>query len=931
MAPKNFTVEYKCELLNHLIDTSRTWKDPDLAAFFTHCRLSFDGLRGTSWDGHDLEDKLRNEERIWLSECEGQRPRRRGHEKGSYYHHLMLIWKKIWNDLLLRDWQNEIDSGRPWNEVPKSLRKDLRKKREEAPTDAQAKARGFEHDGDKVRSIVESAAKRARDANNPNLAEAVLDIYEQSRTNWDLRELMEAILTQTATQGQNVKFQGYVRATKKRLRQDRRAAALLKNGNTKAPVVIDLEAQSSNAIKEKVVIDLEAPTTEHQSPALKQNNSQSRIATPAAAVTDTVRSPSSRRSDRDRTVSEVRPRSSPSPSPRPLATQQIATEAEDNEATPHSQLIDIHMQDTAEAQIHPENNIAGIDASDKAPQSTDIDAANGTLKPASMPSVTGEGTQTRPTRAADEPSDSGYETTERQPHRAPLVTEVLGDLQYEASVQTLLAHDKPLRSDANIRTLHKRRSALEVIKSILVNHPAAKTDLQVLLERLQEMDAEGRPSEDPKEAQIRSRPKRKSRARKSEVETSDYENNESDSDKIIKDEEITPQSTRSLRARKSTSDFDVREQPPPDHDPRRKNGWPCPMAKDTGCTDWFSSSGHAKRHAMIHTGVKDFACPECEKQFVRKDNMMEHFRHVHNGRVTSHKRPRTSEVEVAAEADRQAAQRAAKRQMTTRSTTRRSVTNLGAGESRDSSPLTELTSEDDAAGATTVRPTEPAAADVPAHTSEPQLASLPSANASNRGIHPLWPVTEEDMAASRRQEAAAALSNGAIPSQKAERMKSHTEPLSLSRSSSPHRAITRPPNQPSIPRQPTVAPRDPAIVRLEAKIDSLLQGHAAGAHSSSPQDSEHAMVSSAESLLNIANSLKEGVLEGQNPDVTRMIARLTRTAAQAVIDAATSAKRSAEMARDISFMLEQTASTAEQATEQARAGAAQVEAIMNNL
>ncbi|SMY19414.1 unnamed protein product [Zymoseptoria tritici ST99CH_1A5] len=67
----------------------------------------------------------------------------------------------------------------------------------------------------------------------------------------------------------------------------------------------------------------------------------------------------------------------------------------------------------------------------------------------------------------------------------------------------------------------------------------------------------------------------------------------------------------------------------------KKNQYPCPMAKQVGCTDFFTTSGHAARHAKKHTGKKDAFCPECNKAFTRKDNMEQHRRTHQNGRGAS--------------------------------------------------------------------------------------------------------------------------------------------------------------------------------------------------------------------------------------------------------------------------------------------------------
>ncbi|KAB2576084.1 Zinc finger C2H2-type protein [Lasiodiplodia theobromae] len=74
-------------------------------------------------------------------------------------------------------------------------------------------------------------------------------------------------------------------------------------------------------------------------------------------------------------------------------------------------------------------------------------------------------------------------------------------------------------------------------------------------------------------------------------------------------------------------------QPMPPTQPRtKKNQYPCPLASSFGCKDYFTTSGHAARHAKKHTGKKDAVCPDCRKAFTRKDNMEQHRRTHQNGR-----------------------------------------------------------------------------------------------------------------------------------------------------------------------------------------------------------------------------------------------------------------------------------------------------------
>jgi hypothetical protein len=67
----------------------------------------------------------------------------------------------------------------------------------------------------------------------------------------------------------------------------------------------------------------------------------------------------------------------------------------------------------------------------------------------------------------------------------------------------------------------------------------------------------------------------------------------------------------------------------------KKNSYPCPLSKQFNCQDYFTTSGHAARHAKKHTGKKDAFCPECNKAFTRKDNMEQHRRTHQNGRTSS--------------------------------------------------------------------------------------------------------------------------------------------------------------------------------------------------------------------------------------------------------------------------------------------------------
>lgn len=71
----------------------------------------------------------------------------------------------------------------------------------------------------------------------------------------------------------------------------------------------------------------------------------------------------------------------------------------------------------------------------------------------------------------------------------------------------------------------------------------------------------------------------------------------------------------------------------------KKNTYPCPLAKEYNCHDYFTTSGHAARHSKKHTGKKDAICPQCNKAFTRKDNMEQHRRTHRDGRNITTGRP----------------------------------------------------------------------------------------------------------------------------------------------------------------------------------------------------------------------------------------------------------------------------------------------------
>jgi hypothetical protein len=128
-----------------------------------------------------------------------------------------------------------------------------------------------------MKRIVEAAKARAIEVGKPDLAAAVNEIYEQSKTDNVLKTLLEAILTQNSTPKQNDEFQGYVRAAKKKLKDAKNsvrqppAASSKTNGTQEKPQIINTSSPAKPSLPSPPLAPPESsppiPSTELAEPA----------------------------------------------------------------------------------------------------------------------------------------------------------------------------------------------------------------------------------------------------------------------------------------------------------------------------------------------------------------------------------------------------------------------------------------------------------------------------------------------------------------------------------------------------------------------------------------------------------------------------------------------------------------------------------------
>lgn len=169
------------------------------------------------------------------------------------------------------------------------------------------------YDEFKLKQVVEAAKKRALEVNKPDLCAAVHEIWIQSLTDDRLTQLLECILTQTATKKQTAEFQSYVRTAKRKLRADEKE---LNEQKAKARAHVAVEAATVRERPESTngshSLPLRSPSRftgeEGEASALPSTEPSEprQLAKPTVKVTSASKSPSRKRASQGQKM-EVSP------------------------------------------------------------------------------------------------------------------------------------------------------------------------------------------------------------------------------------------------------------------------------------------------------------------------------------------------------------------------------------------------------------------------------------------------------------------------------------------------------------------------------------------------------------------------------------------------------------------------------------------------
>ncbi|CAK3901221.1 Curved DNA-binding [Lecanosticta acicola] len=157
---------------------------------------------------------------------------------------------------------------------------DTTKQPVQQPPSASSEQHRLEYEKSKLERVVEAAKARAREVGKPDLAHAVEEVYQQSLTNARLQILLEAILTQQATQDQTREFQGYVKVAKRALKDAKNKARQAPAGNL----------YQQNSTPQNTAPPFQPPKVTVRPPPTQQTRPEPASAIPSTEVPEATRS-----------------------------------------------------------------------------------------------------------------------------------------------------------------------------------------------------------------------------------------------------------------------------------------------------------------------------------------------------------------------------------------------------------------------------------------------------------------------------------------------------------------------------------------------------------------------------------------------------------------------------------------------------------------
>lgn len=396
----------------------------------------------------------------------------------------------------------------------------------------------YEYNGDKLRQVVDQAVTDAEAAGMHKNAKAVLKVYEYSLLNSHARLLLDKVLARRDTPLEYSRFQGYVKVATQKSRRK-----TSKGKESKG----DKDGHSA-----------EFSSSRSQPPTADRGT---------GGEPETRNKLKRKRNESVESAILYCPRDCKCPSCNSEIKRQ---DAEDRNTDRNEQMkiprLDEAQKEEAEGDLNVEMQV--------------VDDILNLVDEVDMP----------------------QQSSVRVPHPDPLVTRILGDLQYEPSARELL---KPFEKQLPDTKLSE--STLQLIKKLFTLYPKSKTDMDEFTEHVEEMESSSKIPDDD----ISTQGSLEDSLEQRDEGQGTYEEGEVRSD------------DRPFRASKRSAIKKKRRV-------RVAGQFPCPVADETGCEKVFSRTCHAKRHNTVcHLREGKDECPFCEETFPRRDYLEAHGKRFH--------------------------------------------------------------------------------------------------------------------------------------------------------------------------------------------------------------------------------------------------------------------------------------------------------------